>query len=112
MSNPVSRQRAPVVFYALSHLRRQPLFGVTQIVGHLQVHPEFRGRLEECSQANRRVPRDASFALQNRCDPIGRDPDRLREAFAVRPSGFRNSSLRISPGGTGRIPFLLMAVTS
>jgi hypothetical protein len=30
--------------------------------------------------------------------------------FAVRPSGFKNSSLRISPNGTGRIPFFFILI--
>jgi len=34
----------------------------------------------------------------------------LAKALAVRPSGFKNSSFRISPGGTGRIPFFLMFI--
>src|SRR6266404_889778 len=75
----VSCQHTPVVFDALSHLRRHRLLGVTQVVGHLQVHPEFRGRFEKRSQPDRRVSCDASFILQNRRDPVGRHPDRLRE---------------------------------
>ena len=59
----MSWQRTPVVFDTLSHPRRQRLLGVTQVVGHLQVHPEFRRRFEKRSQADRRVPCDASFVL-------------------------------------------------
>ena len=36
---------------------------VTQVVGHLQVHPEFRRRFEKRSQADRRIPCDPSFIL-------------------------------------------------
>src|SRR5581483_1010010 len=35
-------------------------------------------------------------------------PIAFESAFAVKPSGFKNSSLRISPGGTGRIPFFFI----
>ena len=45
---------------------------------------------------------------QKHCDPVGQYPDRLGECVSVRPSGFKNSSLRISPGGTGRIPFFFI----
>ena len=68
---------------ALSHPLREPLLSVTQVVNDSQVHPEFDRGFEECSQANRR-------------DSAGRHPDRFASAFAVRPSGFKNSSLRIS----------------
>jgi len=38
------------------HPAGQRLLGVTQVVGHLQVHPEFRRRFEKRSQPDRRVP--------------------------------------------------------
>ena len=62
----MSCQHVPVVLDSLSHPRRQRLLGVTQVVGHLQVHPEFRRRFEKRSQPDRR-------------DPVGRYPDCLRE---------------------------------
>ena len=96
------------MFDTLSYPRRQRLLGVAQIVGHLQVHPEFRRRFKKRSQADRRVPRNTSFILQNRRDPVGRHPDRFRERVRRQPQGFKNSSLRISPGGTGRIPFFFI----
>ena len=68
-----------VIFDTLSHPRRQRLLGVTQVVGRLKVHPEFRRRFEKRPQPDRGVPRDASFILQHRRDPVGRHPDRLRE---------------------------------
>ena len=74
-----SRQRAPAILYGLSHPRRQRLLSVTQIVSHLQVHPEFRRRFEKRPQPDRRFPCDASFILNNRCYPVGRHPDCLRE---------------------------------
>ena len=74
-----------VVFDTLSHPRRRRLLSVTQVLGHLRVHPEFGRRFEERSQPARRVPGDASFILQNCRDPVGRHPDRFASAFAVRP---------------------------
>jgi hypothetical protein len=38
----VSCQHPPIAFNPLSHRRRQTLFSDTQVIGHLQVHPEFR----------------------------------------------------------------------
>jgi hypothetical protein len=58
----------------------QSLFGVTQVVGHLQVHPEFRGRFEERPKADRRVSpviRLSSFRIA--VIPLGGTPIRLRE---------------------------------
>ena len=102
-----SHARRLLVFRnAFSHPRRQRLLGVTQVVGHLQVHPEFRRRFEKRSQPDRRVPCDASFILQNRGDLVGSTPIVFASAFALRP--FQNSSLRTSPGGTGRIPLFLI----
>ena len=72
-------QGASVFLDTLSNPHRQCLLGVTQVVGHLQVHPEFRRRFEERPKTDRRVTRDASFILQNRRDPVGQHPDRLRE---------------------------------
>jgi hypothetical protein len=50
----VSCQHPPIVFDPFSHRRRQPFLSGTQVIGHLQVHPEFRravkrvvGTLEE-----------------------------------------------------------------
>ena len=60
-----------------------------QVVGHLQVHPEFRRRFEKRSQPDRRVPCDASFILQNRRDPVGRHPDRLRERVCRQAQRFQ-----------------------
>jgi hypothetical protein len=51
-------QNAPLVFDTLSHPRGR-LLGVTQVVGHLQVHPKFRRRFEKCSQPDRRIPCEA-----------------------------------------------------
>jgi len=85
----ISYQDAPVIFDALSHPRRQCLLGVTQVVGHLQVHPEFRRRFEKRSQSDRRVSCDASFILQNRRDPVGRHPDRLRERVCRQAQRFQ-----------------------
>ena len=48
---------------ALSHPRRQRLFGDTQIVGHFQVQPEFRRCFEERPKANRRVSGDVSLSF-------------------------------------------------
>jgi hypothetical protein len=38
-------------------------------------------------------------------------PEASISTLAMRPSGFKNSSLRISPGGTVRIPFLFILPT-
>jgi hypothetical protein len=46
-------------------------FGVTQVVGRLQVHPEFCRRLKNVTR------RDASFIFQNRRDPVGRLRERV-----------------------------------
>jgi hypothetical protein len=61
----MSRQHAPVVFDTLSHPRGQRLLGVMQVVGHLQVHPEFRGCFEKRSQPDRRIPCDAFHASES-----------------------------------------------
>jgi hypothetical protein len=73
----VSRQGASVFLNALSHPRRQRLLGVTQVVGHLQVHPEFRRRFEKHFQT-----------------------DRLRARVCRAAQRFKNSSLRILPGAS------------
>jgi hypothetical protein len=50
------------------------LLGIAQVVGHLQVHPEFRRSFEKRAKPDRRVSCDASFILQNRCDRLGGIP--------------------------------------
>jgi hypothetical protein len=48
-------EQAPFLLDTLSHPGRQRFFGIAQIVGHLQVHPEFRRCFEKRSQPDRRV---------------------------------------------------------
>ena len=99
----VSRQGAFVFRDALSHPRGQRLFGVPQVVGHLQVHPELRRRLEKRSQPDCRVPCEATFILQSRRDPVGRHPRspsraRLPSGCAVSKLLVPSSSLRLRLG--------------
>ena len=49
-------QHASVLLDGLSHLRRQRLLGVAQVVGHLQVHPEFRRRFKKRPEPDRGFP--------------------------------------------------------
>src|SRR5437867_13260982 len=75
----VSCQDASVILYAFSNLCRERFLSVTQVISHLQVHPEFRRGLEKRPQADRGISGAAPFVLQNRGDPVGRYPYRLRE---------------------------------
>jgi hypothetical protein len=71
----------------------------------------FHGGDSPCNgqAANRHIAASGPLfqSLQNR-EPVGRRPIAFASAFAVRPTGFKNSSLRISPAGTGRIPFFFI----
>ena len=76
-----------------SHPSRQCLFGVTPIVGHLQVHPEFRQRLEKRSQSDRRAPVRPLSSFRIAVIRLGGTPFAFESPFAVRPGGFKNSWL-------------------
>jgi hypothetical protein len=64
---------------------------LAQVIGRLQVHSEFCRRFEDHPQADRCVPCDASFILQNRRDWVGRHHDRLRERVCLQAQRFQKT---------------------
>jgi len=91
----VSSQHAPVVFDTLSHPRRQRVLGVTPVVGHLQVHPEFRRRFENVPSRIAVSPVMPLSSFRIAVIRLGDTPIAFASAFAVRPiSTLEFSSLR------------------
>ena len=76
---------------AVDDLLRQRLFGVAQVVGHLQVHPEFRRCFEKRSQPNPVSPMIPLSSFRIAVIRLGGTPIAFANTFAVRPSGFKNS---------------------
>jgi hypothetical protein len=68
-----------------------------QVIGGLQIEPEFRGGFEPVAEAQGGVAGDRPFAGNDLADTVLRHVELLRELLALIPI-LRNSSPRISPG--------------
>lgn len=76
-------KQVPLLFDVLSHLPRQRPFRKPQLIGLLQIHPEFSGSVEKCGQTHRRISCDTAVALDDGCDAISRHFEGLGEHIGV-----------------------------
>ena len=53
----------------------QRIFGMIELVAHLQVHPEPRGRTEVAGQPHRRISRNPALPVDDFIDTTGRNTD-------------------------------------
>ena len=67
------------------NFHRQCLFGKPQLIGLLQIHPEFGRGVEKSRETNRSISCDATLRFDNRRDPIRRYFEGLGQCIGVYP---------------------------
>ena len=61
----------------------KPVFHHVEVIGRLEVHPEFRTGGEIAAEPKRGVGADAAFGVEDLADPVGRNAELERELVAA-----------------------------
>jgi len=78
-----SRECFSALLDMLPDPHRQCLFGKPQLIGLLEIHPEFSSCIEEGRQPHRRISRDAMLPFDDGRDPIRRNFEGFGESIGI-----------------------------